>query len=78
MLKVVEYRDGNIQIEDERGFVHALAVMDGEELIVLDPRLDPNITEDVLEFLELDPLSPTEVALRLCRQGIKASVGWPY
>jgi len=79
MLKIVEYRDGSIQIEDDKGFVHAIAIREGDELVVLDPSLDPNLPDKEKEWLEeLSPLSPTEIALRLNKQGIKASVGWPY
>jgi len=59
--------------------VHAIAIREGEELVVLDPNLDPNLPDEEKEWQEeLFPLSPTEIALRLNEQGIKASVGWPY
>jgi len=45
LLKVVEYKDGSIQIEEANGYVYAIAERQNDKLIILDPRLDPNISE---------------------------------
>jgi len=78
MLKVVGYKDGSIQIEDTYGYVFAITVKKNDKLIILDPRLDPNISEAELRLLESEPLTPSEIALRLRKQGFKAKAGWLY